>query len=183
MMNIRMRRRIPVTQRWGAIVLSMFAKWCKAGFISDSIFPLSVWRWIAFHFDSTLPKQTKSECSTEAWPHALLEIQWWVTLMSNIYIHTHTLRIWTILSLHESTHLIGTKSIQIRIGKRMRQRKKNQRKEDGTDLLTIPDSQDVFKMKIPLVSFSSFKLSSHAKFYCLRIEIQGGLWFFLIMLA
>ena len=44
--------------------------------------------------------------------------------MSNIYIHTHTLRIWTILSLHESTHLIGTKSIQIRIGKRMRQRKK-----------------------------------------------------------
>lgn len=86
-------------------------------------FPLSVWRWITFHFDSTLPEQTKSECSTEAWLHVTLEIQWWVTLMSFIYIHICILRIWTILSLHESTHLIGTKSIQIRIGKEKRQRK------------------------------------------------------------
>ena len=43
--------------------------------------------------------------------------------MNFIYIHIRILRIWTTLSLHESTHLIGTKSIEIRIGKRKRQRK------------------------------------------------------------
>lgn len=43
--------------------------------------------------------------------------------MNFIYVHIHILRIWTILSLHESTHLIGTKSIEIRIGKGKRQRK------------------------------------------------------------
>lgn len=39
--------------------------------------------------------------------------------------------------------------------------KPEKRTENGTELLTIPYSQDVFKMKIPLVPFSSFKSSSH----------------------
>lgn len=60
--------------------------------------------------------------------------------VNNIDPTTKTLRIWKILSLHESTHLIGKKYIQIRIGK------KEEAEEDSKVLCTqwLPEPSSHF---------------------------------------
>lgn len=75
-------------------------------------FALTTWWWETLHFDSTLSKQNLNA------PLCLTPCHAGDTMMNNTDPATETRRIWKILSLRESSHLIGTHLIHIGTGEK-----------------------------------------------------------------